>query len=585
MKLRKLTIKNFRGIQELEWELHGNMACLVGPGDSRKSTILLALEYLFWSSSNLSVSEVDFYQRKIDVPVEISAIITDLPQKLIDDDRFGLSLGFYDPSNKTFHEDDSVQDKRVKTLCIRLSIKSDFEPTWEVLQEQRNPQRINVSERRLLGVVRIGNYTEADLTWGRNSAMSRMTEIDQIPELLARLERDILIAVENTNLSALNESIQNFERSCHDLGIESGINVQAGIDPSRVNLRQGAVALLDGNLPLTLRGTGSRRLMSMAAHKASVKDGAIILIDEIENNLEPYRLRHLIRQLRPNTDERHQVIFSTHSAVSIVECKADELYVVRNESGKTLVRQVGKELQSTARKVPEAFLAKKTIICEGKTEEGFLIGLDKEYWNPKRQKSKEKYQAMAETGTMPVSDPRGGGDDSPNTAVSLAKLGYQVAFFGDSDKVDELKALINEMKQNAINVILWGISGDKGVSIEERLCLDLPLEALAEVMELAIKVKIEDDSLEQRAAVQSVWEKIYDHIKTSPHDQNFQALQNAISESDLRQGLGKAACKGGWFKRRDKGERLAKLVTRYLNQMESTPTMKTLNELETWCYG
>ncbi len=588
MKLRKLTINNFRGIRELEWELHGNIACLVGTGDSRKSTILLALEYLFGSTWNLAISEVDFYQRKTDDPIKISAIVTDLPKKLADEDKFGLHLGFYDPYSKTFHKDDSTQDKRVKALHICLTIESNFEPTWEVipfqLQEQRDPQKISATERRLLGVLRIGSYTEADLTWGKNSAMSRMTEnVDQISEMLAGLERDILNASGNADLSALNQAIQSFEESCQVFGVDSGNKVQAGIDPSRMSLRQGAVALLDGNLPLTLRGAGSRRLMSMAANKTSIKDGAVILIDEIENSLEPYRLRHLIRKLRPSKDETHQVIFSTHSAISVVECRADELYVVRNENGKISVTQVGTELQDTVRKVPEAFLAKKIIVCEGKTEEGFLIGLDKEYWEPKRQGKKKKYQNMAEAGAMPVLDPRGGGHESPKIAVALANLGYQVVFFGDSDKVDELKLSIAEMELNAINVILWEINGNKGVSIEERLCLDLPLEALSEVVESAIKIKVVDNLSEQQSS-QFVWDEIYRQITSSPHDKNFQTLQNRVTESDLRQGLGKAACKGEWFKRRDKGEHLAKLVTRYLNQMESTSTMKTLNQLESWCY-
>ena len=581
MKLRKLTINNFRGIRELEWELHGNIACLVGTGDSRKSTILLALEYLFWNTWNLAISEVDFYQRKTDTPIKISAIVTDLPKKIADEDKFGLHLGFYDPDNKTFHKDDSTQDKRVKALHICLTIESNFEPTWEVipfqLQEQRDTQKINATERRLLGILRIGNYTEADLTWGRNSAMSRMTEnIDQIPDMLASLERDILNAIGNADLSTLNQTVRNFEQGCQALGVDSGNKVQAGIDPSRMSLRQGAVALLDENLPLTLRGAGSRRLMSMAANKTSIKDGAVILIDEIENSLEPYRLRHLIRQIRPNKDETHQVIFSTHSAVSVVECKSDELYVVRNENGKIFVVQVGTELQDIARKVPEAFLAKRTIVCEGKTEEGFLIGLDKEYWEPKRLINKKKYQNMAEAGAMPV---LGGGDESPKIAVALANLGYQVAFFGDSDKVDKLIPSIAEMELNAINVILWDMNENIGVSIEERLCFDLPLEALSEVVKLAIKIKVEDNSSEQE-----VWNEIYRHITISPQDKNFQSLQSMVSESDLRQKLGKAACKGGWFKRRDKGEHLAKLVTRYLNQMELTPTMKTLKQLEAWCY-
>ena len=49
MKVRKLAIKNFRGIKELDWVLPiGNIFCLIGKGDSSKSTILESIRYVFY---------------------------------------------------------------------------------------------------------------------------------------------------------------------------------------------------------------------------------------------------------------------------------------------------------------------------------------------------------------------------------------------------------------------------------------------------------------------------------------------------------------------------------------------------------
>mgnify|MGYP000894393284 FL=1 len=159
MKLRKLTIRNFRGIAQLEWGLNGNMVCLIGPGDSTKSTILLALEYLFSSSWNLPVSDVDFHKMNIETPIEIIAVITELPEYLVSEDKFGLYLGFWNPQDSKLYE---IQEHKSyqKALQIKLEICRDLEPKWTVVSLQsdgREPQSITAADRRALGVTRIGN--------------------------------------------------------------------------------------------------------------------------------------------------------------------------------------------------------------------------------------------------------------------------------------------------------------------------------------------------------------------------------------------------------------------------------------------
>jgi putative ATP-dependent endonuclease of the OLD family len=593
MRLVNLNVRNFRGIRELDWDIKGNMICLIGSGDSAKSTILLALEYLFAPARNFAVSESDFYQRKTDSPIGVSAIVTDLPEKLLDEDKFGLLLGFfYNPENGAVSE--NQEDGYQPAVMIALTIKDDFEPVWEVISSkslnyQNEPRKINSQDQKLLGVARIGNYIEADLTWGRNSAISRLTseltnQTNQVPKLLADLERQILLALQNPNLNYLNETVEAFKANCQLLGIDSGNDLKAGIDPNRVSLRQGAIALLDGNLPLTLRGAGTRRLMAMAAHKASVKEGAIILIDEIENSLEPYRLRHLIRQFRPQKEQKHQVVFTTHSSVAIEECFAEELFVVRNENGKIIIHHVDNNLQPVVRKASECFLARKIIVCEGKTEEGFLIGIEQNYWQPHRRGM--KYQALAESGVTPV---LGGGDNSPQMAAVLLSLGYEVVFFGDSDKVTELKISPEEMQKQGIAVVLWEKDNitEEGLSIEQRLCLDLPIGALPELINLAIELKKQDDNISVERARMSVQDQLCEHAnELFSRDSVFDFISSLDESNSLefRKLLGKTAKEKSWFKRRGKGEKLGELVSRYLDRIKNTSTEKTIKELEACCY-
>ena len=179
MKLRQLKIRNFRGIRELDWAIKQDMVCLVGPGNWTKSTILEGIDYVLWPSAPLSVSDLDFYQRRIETPIEITAVVTNLPLHLIREDKFGLLLGFWNASDG-LHPDDGPGDE--KALVIKLSIQKDLEPEWFVKspQEGGRQQRISATDRRLLGGSRIGTYTERDLAWGRSSALSRMTSREDI---------------------------------------------------------------------------------------------------------------------------------------------------------------------------------------------------------------------------------------------------------------------------------------------------------------------------------------------------------------------------------------------------------------------
>lgn len=224
----------------MDWKLAGDMVCLIGPGDSTKSTILLALEYLFSGSWALSVSDIDFHDLDVDAPIEIEAVVTGLPDSLIAEDKDGLFLGFWNPADHSLYEEQE-QENYQNALKMRLEIARDLEPKWTVVSLQENgrePLSISATDRRALGVAKIGNYTEADLAWGRNSALSRLTEKDdiaQIPAMLANAERQVLKALESMDLSALSEIAQEIAPLARGLGIDEQTGLGAGLDPMRIS--------------------------------------------------------------------------------------------------------------------------------------------------------------------------------------------------------------------------------------------------------------------------------------------------------------------------------------------------------------
>ncbi len=62
MRIRHLAVRNFRGIHALDWSVpDGNILCLIGRGDSTKSTILEALRRVFHPQWNLPFDDADFH--------------------------------------------------------------------------------------------------------------------------------------------------------------------------------------------------------------------------------------------------------------------------------------------------------------------------------------------------------------------------------------------------------------------------------------------------------------------------------------------------------------------------------------------
>ena len=60
-RIRKIEIANFRGIQSLAWQPAPGINCLIGPGDSGKSTVLDAIDFCLGATRNIQFSDADFF--------------------------------------------------------------------------------------------------------------------------------------------------------------------------------------------------------------------------------------------------------------------------------------------------------------------------------------------------------------------------------------------------------------------------------------------------------------------------------------------------------------------------------------------
>ena len=571
MQIRHILIKNFRGIKTLNWTIQSPVVCLIGPGDSTKTTILDAIEFALSPKWNLTFEDCDFYLGNTDEPIEITVTIGQVPKELIKDDKFGLYTQGWNPIDGI---NDSLSDEQV--LSIRLQVNNSLEPNWTVINRIDFEGRpISSKDREKLGMNRLGSYIDKHLYWGQGSALSNLTidKKENASPVIIQAHRMARDSAKIDEVQEFKDTISQAESAARILGVKPKGTLRAALDPRAINIGLGAITIHDENIPIRLSGLGSRRLITLGVQLSCVEDGSPLLVDEIENGLEPHRIRHLLRYLEnlinkdPNASG--QVIMTSHSATVIVALAVENLYVVRSQDGDTMVIRASSDLQGTVRTVPDSLLGQKIVVCEGKTELGILQSMES-YWINTKAK-----EAFAYSGTVLV-DGRGS-DQSLRISLELARLGYSVCCFIDGDKLKMLAENIKANKSIGVEIFHW----TQDYATEDRLSLDFSWTRLKDMVNLAITNHGEE------SVYASICSQLGKSVNEIGRDLDTWRI-NGIMEKEIREAISKASTPKkdkGWFKRIDYGEELGELIVQDITNLQDKETASVLSKIEDWIYG
>jgi hypothetical protein len=542
MVLHHLCIERFRGIQSLDWHVGGRIVCLVGSGDSTKTAILDAIELALYPRAFFQFTDADFFNGDLTNPIRIEATVGDLPTELTREDKFGLWKRGYDGQ---------IRDEPLagcqEVLTLRLTVNAELEPAWEIIKDAMGePKSISQKDREKLGMVRLGDEIERHLTWARGSALNRLTEDqDATGKMFVTAARKARETVTAAELAELNEAAKKASEAAASFGANIG-DARAGLDPVALSLGTSALGLQTGTIPVRQQGLGTRRLAALAIQQQGAGINQILLTDEIESALEPHRLRHLLKLFvtAGGVEERKtgQVIFSTHSPTPIMALDARAIRIVRSTNGMTTITPVPASLQSIARSQSLAFLARKVVVCEGKTEEAVVRSLEA-VWAEKHQQT-----SYALLGVVPVD---GGGSNAHTATDNLHALGFKTALFCDTDVASTPSSAALTAK--GISVFEW----QGKMSIEERISQDLLTADLQKLMKLVFDTKDEDD---KQLLLQSLANRANQPqaAKLGPDLQRW--LQSGVPEPDLRLAFAKSAKSDGWFKNLNDGQLLGRAI-------------------------
>lgn len=536
-RIRRIEIQNFRSIQTFDWAPSNGVNCLIGPGDSGKSTILDAIDLCLGARRSAPFGDTDFFALDVTRTIVISVTIGALPDALKNIDTYGEFLRGFDFA--TGLPEDEPRAGLETVLTLKLEVNADLEPSWTLYSDRAARQQLERSlawkDRSLLAPARIGTYANTNLSWARGSVLNRLTE--ERANLGSELADAARAARATFGVQAglqLAQTLQVVTQTATALGVAVGARAQALLDAHSVSIGDGAIALhSETGIPLRSLGTGSGRLLVAGLQRAAAAAATVALVDEVEYGLEPHRLMRLLDSLgAKDATQPLQVFMTTHSPVTLRELSDDQLFVVRQRAGNHTVTCIGTDdgIQGTLRKSAEAFLAKSVIVCEGASEVGFARGMD-QWWVQCGATS-----FLAHGGAYV--DAGGGSPDQCFTrGEAFLKLGYRVLVFVDADKPISTIGLIERFIAAGGQYIMWRA----GLALEDELFRHLCNDAVQALLNKA-------DEMVGR-------ELMAEHVKSKSNGQ----VTLAVIETELMQGgytlanralLGLAARnnKNGWFK-------------------------------------
>ena len=180
MHIIELNIKNFRGIKSFHHNFGEiQLICLVGQGDSGKTTILEAISLVLSPTWNIPFCDNDFYMKNVEEQIQIEVSVK-IPETFVLESKFGLYMRFWDAENNTIS--DVPIEGGCKILTIKLEVKENLEPKWYVYNncQEENYKEISNSDRAKFNCFMISDYTDKHFAWSQGSPLNSLISAKEL---------------------------------------------------------------------------------------------------------------------------------------------------------------------------------------------------------------------------------------------------------------------------------------------------------------------------------------------------------------------------------------------------------------------
>ena len=549
MLIRRLTIVDFRCIETMEWKPSSGVNCLIGPGVSGKSSVLDAIALLLAPYTLESASELDYRDRNTERGFLFEAVFTCvLDDPLVRQARVPPMRGWKDGELTQLPDEDGAE----AALVCEVRGDANLDLTYSILPLVGDPVPFTPSLRGELALARIAAADRAnrDLRLGKNSLLARYFKGPGFGGALTDAVRGASDEVELPEEIA--DKLNSLKTTFGDTGLPN--ELQFGLLPAIGWSLSGMVALSTGAksssaIPIANAGSGTRNLSLLELSAALSAEHPIVVIDEPERGLEPYRQRKVGTRLVELIGTQGQAFLTTHAPALLSSLRDQPIWHIAAPGA---VEPIAASLKKLLEVRPDTFFARLPILCEGPTE----IGLLSEWLPP---------LVGGDLASLGVELVDGGGQ--PHVLSSLEAIAEaKIPCAGFLDNEAEHSGRRNTLSRR-IPCFQWANEKD----IEDALAQHLTVEGLSGL--------VEHTSNLNGIAETTYYAQIRDQLKNAWPDAegtSMNALVQHCGEEDVRNAFGRVMSNYSWFKTVERGKELA----RYLNGDEVPQAIK--NQIDTF---
>jgi putative ATP-dependent endonuclease of the OLD family len=379
MKIKRVTIQNFRSIRHAEIEL-GTTTVLIGPNNAGKTAILEAIRIALtrrWGQKGTGFTEYDVHlcatrtDPKIGDPVVIEV---EIQEEVVDEwpEEVRETLADIIQLNPLSGQGSII----LRVSCAWDDGEESYVPKWEFLNVDRNPlagkgaRATNFQEFfSFLPVFYLDAIRDAgDEFSARSQFWGRLLRTVQIPEPLEQKSIRIFNLL-NSKLLAADPLLGNLATSLSDIGsvATTGTPGQANLRVLPLNtwdLLSKAEVIYQTDaakpwLPLVRHGQGVQSLSVLFLFRSFVElllaelyraeSAAVLALEEPETHLHPQASRSLFRHVQ---ELQGQKIVSTHSPYFLQHVPFRDLRVVRAAPDGTVIKSLPREFRCRIPNLP-----------------------------------------------------------------------------------------------------------------------------------------------------------------------------------------------------------------------------------------